>query len=382
MQPQAHSATHATAATGANGHAAPLAVPASSPGADGAVLDLVRRWRELSELERRAFNALARELNGTSMLIEASTLDLSERFQDLAGIAQGQVGRVDQIIAAAGALQVNGAEVPMHEALQSVESVLGKAIETVLFVSKNAMRMVYALEDVARDVAGAEQCSSQIEVINRQARYLALNAAIEATRSGAAGSAFNVIAREMKQLALATEQTSAQVRERIDAVTKGVRKGHEVMQEIATLDLSENILAKDRIDALLAGIAAQHGRFGSVLADTATASAEMAGTVGRLITGMQFQDRTKQQIAQVIETLAVLEAATESAQQATDAAMPGAFTPGSVDQVALERILEKQTLGGMKARVLSRLLSDDGGAEAADDEAAPADDQQGDIELF
>jgi methyl-accepting chemotaxis protein len=378
MQPQAHSATHATAATGANGHAAPLAVPA----ADGAVLDLLRRWRELSELERRAFNALARELNSTSTLIEASTLDLSERFQDLAGIAQGQVGRVDQIIAAAGALQVNGAEVPMHEALQSVESVLGKAIETVLFVSKNAMRMVYALEDVARDVAGAEQCSSQIEVINRQARYLALNAAIEATRSGAAGSAFNVIAREMKQLAQATEQTSAQVRERIDAVTKGVRKGHEVMQEIATLDLSENILAKDRIDALLAGIAAQHGRFGSVLADTATASAEMAGTVGRLITGMQFQDRTKQQIAQVIETLAVLEAATESAQQATDAALPGAFTPGGVDQEALERIIEKQTLGGMKARVLSRLLSDDGGEAAAEDAGPVADDQQGDIELF
>jgi methyl-accepting chemotaxis protein len=377
MQPQAHSATHATAATGANGHAAPIAAPA----ADGAVLDLLRRWRELSELERRAFNALARELNSTSSLIEASTLDLSERFQDLAGIAQGQVGRVDQIIAAAGALQVNGAEVPMHEALQSVESVLGKAIETVLFVSKNAMRMVYALEDVARDVAGAEQCSSQIEVINRQARYLALNAAIEATRSGAAGSAFNVIAREMKQLALATEQTSAQVRERIDAVTKGVRKGHEVMQEIATLDLSENILAKDRIDALLAGIAAQHGRFGSVLADTASASAEMAGTVGRLITGMQFQDRTKQQLAQVIETLSVLEAASETVQRATDAALPGAFAPGGVDQEALEQIIEKQTLGGMKARVLSRLLSDDG-AETTADDAAPADDQQGDIELF
>jgi methyl-accepting chemotaxis protein len=378
MQPQAHSATHATATTGANGHAAPIAVPA----ADGAVLDLLRRWRELSELERRAFNALARELNSTSSLIEASTLDLSERFQDLAGIAQGQVGRVDQIIAAAGALQVNGAEVPMHEALSSVESVLGKAIETVLFVSKNAMRMVYALEDVARDVAGAEQCSSQIEVINRQARYLALNAAIEATRSGAAGSAFNVIAREMKQLALATEQTSAQVRERIDAVTKGVRKGHEVMQEIATLDLSENILAKDRIDALLAGIAAQHGRFGSVLADTASASAEMAGTVGRLITGMQFQDRTKQQLAQVIETLAVLEAASETVQRATDAALPGAFAPGGVDQEALERIIEKQTLGGMKARVLNRLLSDDSAEAAADDAAPAADDQQGDIELF
>jgi len=52
-----------------------------------------------------------------------------------------------------------------------------------------------------------------------------------------------------------------------------------------------------------------------------------------------------------------------------------------VDQEALEQIIEKQTLGGMKARVLGRLLSDDG-AETTADDAAPADDQQGDIELF
>src|ERR1700733_4303588 len=84
-------------------------------------MDLIRRWCELSELERRTFIALTRELSSSSQLIESSTLDLSVRFQALADIAQAQVGRMDQIIAVASALEVDGAMVPLDEALQSVD---------------------------------------------------------------------------------------------------------------------------------------------------------------------------------------------------------------------------------------------------------------------
>jgi methyl-accepting chemotaxis protein len=345
---------------------------------DNSAIDLVRRWRELSELERRAFLALTRELTASSDMVERKTDDISKRFQALASIAGAQVGRVDRIVAAASALDVDGKAVPLDEALRLVENTLAKAIDTILFVSKHAMRMVYTLEDVARDVAGAEQCSGQIEVINRQARYLALNAAIEAGRSGASGAAFSVIAHEMKQLSQATEQTAVEVRSRISAVTEGVRRGHDVLREIATLDLSENILAKERIDSVLAGIAAQHQVFGAVLAETATASTELAGTVGQLVTGMQFQDRAKQLVAQVIETLAALEEGTAAAQTATDIAFPGLVEPGSFDQAILNRILEKQTMSAMKSRMLARLLTDDGSATAAE----PEDEAPGDIELF
>ena len=150
-----------------------------------AAMDLLRGWIELSELERRAFSALTQELSVSSELVERSTLELSERFQELAVIAQAQMGRVDEVIAVASSLTVDGETISLDEALQSVEITLGKAIETVLFVSKHAMRLVYTLEDVARDVSVVERCSTEIEVINQQARYLALNAAIEAARSGA-----------------------------------------------------------------------------------------------------------------------------------------------------------------------------------------------------
>jgi methyl-accepting chemotaxis protein len=348
---------------------------------DDAAMELIRRWCDLSELERRAFIALSQELTFSSDLVEQSTLDLSERFQALASIAQAQVGRVDRIIEVASGLEVDGVVVPLDAALQSVDGALTKAIETILFVSKHAMRMVYTLDDVARDVAAAQQISGQIEVINRQARYLALNAAIEAARSGAAGAAFSVIAHEMKQLAQATERTAVEVRDRIADVTAGVGRGHAVMQEIATLDLSQNIMAKERIDSLLAGIAAQHASFGVVLAETAASSSAMAATVGQLIVGMQFQDRTKQHIAGVIETLGVLRETTVAMQEFSAASFPGRFAPGGFDEVALERIIERQTLGGMKARILRRLLTAECSTETVADQNT-AGDAAGDIELF
>ena len=52
---------------------------------------LLSRWMELSELERRAFLAMARELAVTSSVIEHSAIDLSQRFQTLAEHARAQV---------------------------------------------------------------------------------------------------------------------------------------------------------------------------------------------------------------------------------------------------------------------------------------------------
>lgn len=361
-----------------SGPVAEVANTAPTPQADATIVDLLGRWLDLSELERRTFVALARELTVSSNLVESSTLDLSERFQSLATGAQAQMHKVDEIIAVAKSIEVDGKSMPLDTAMQAVEGVLVKVIETILSISKHAMRMVYALEDVALQVAGAEQCVAQIEAINTQTRYVALNAAIEANRSGNEGSAFRVIAREIKELSQKTEVTSKQVRERISSVTRGVKHGHGVLQEIATLDMSEHILAKQRLDAMITGVIQQNRAFNAVLSDTAESSAEMARTIGQLITGVQFQDRTKQHLGHVIDALDVLREGAMQLQQATSEAIPGAFNPGSIDKDLLQRLVDKQTLGAVKERILARLLSDE---HAVEDEGG-SNPQGDDIELF
>ena len=348
---------------------------------DARVMDVIGRWLDLSELERRVFSALAKELNSSSELVESSTQDLSGRFQKLATIAQAQMGRMETIITVAKSIEVNGEAVPIETAMRDVECVLLKVIDTILSVSKHAMRMVYALDATTQDVESAEQCAVQIEAINRQTRYLALNAAIEASRSGTAGGAFGVIAHEMKDLSLATEETSRQVRDRISAVAHGVRTGQAVLQEIATLDMSEHIHAKARLDSLTAGIIAQNQSFKAVLTAAAASSAEMATTIGQLVVGMQFQDRAKQHVAHVVEMLGVLGEATISAEEASWAAYPGAFQVGTINATWLDRILEKSTLASVKQRLLIQLTIGEKEAQPAHENNQP-EDASGDIELF
>ena len=352
---------------------------------DNPALDLIKRWLDLSELERRTFAALTRELSLSSELVENSTLDLSERFQTLAVLAQAQMGRVETVISIANTIEVAGETERVDAAMRSVEGILRKIIETILSVSKHAMRMVYALDDVKRDVDAAELCVAEIEKINDQTRYLALNAAIEAARSGQAGAAFQVIAGEVKELSRATELISQQVRTRISSVMQGVHNGHSVLREIATLDMSEHIMAKDRLDALIAALIAQNQAFGNILGTTAESSAEMSETIAQLITGMQFQDRTKQHLAQVIDGLNVLSDAGLSMQKAAWAQFPDAFQEGAVDQDLLDRLMDRQVLGTVKKRLLARLLAQDDEQSDASVDATLAgenDSLAGDIELF
>ena len=148
-----------------------------------------------------------------------------------------------------------------------------------------------------------------------------------------------------------------------------------VLQEIATIDLSEHITAKERLDALLNGMIVQNNAFNAILAKTADASADLSSTVAPLVMSLQFQDRTKQQLAHVVDALNTLVQATEALQETTHAAMPGRYKIGEIDHAWFDEIVNKQTLGGVRKRFLAQLMTD---AAPDEDEASSG----GDIDLF
>jgi methyl-accepting chemotaxis protein len=348
-----------------------------------AVESLIGRWLELSELERRAFAAMARELTATSSVIESSAIDLSQRFQHLAENARAQVSRVEEIAATAGSIEVDGQTVALVDGTRFIEDVLVKVINTVLAVSKNAMRMVYSLDDVTLEVKSAGRCVAELQTINRQTRFLALNAAIEATRAGKEGAAFAVIAREIKDLSNQTDTTVSNVSSRIASISDSLNRGHGVLREIASIDMSEHITDKERLDALLSGIIKQNADLSTILVETADASAALSATIAPLIMGLQFQDRTSQHLAHVIEALGTLGEAGEALRQATHEAVPETFVPGEVDRALLQRLVERQTLGAVRKRFLAHLVDESppesGASSAASSDAAA---EGGDIDLF
>lgn len=340
-----------------------------------AVAELLRRWLDLSELERRAFSTLVTEISTTSTMVENATVDLSDRFQALAEASQDQLNRMTSIIDVANAVHVDGEDIPLSDVTKFVESVLVDVIETILALSKHAMNMVYALDDVAREVDKAEQSIVGIEKINRQTNLLALNATIEAHRAGEAGKTFVVVANEVRDLSRSTNQLAETIRAQIGAVAAGVRQGHAILKQIATIDMSTHILAKDRLDKLMGGLNDQHQHFSTVLMEAARASNHISETVSQLVTGIQFQDRAKQHMEHVIDTLHVLERAVQELQGQVRAAVPDLSWSGGINEDWLRQIVDGYRLADLRKRFVARVLLNE-------QPESMSDNDTGSIELF
>lgn len=352
-----------------------MSAPAAKAPAAETMLDLLSRWLELGEIDRRAFIAMVEELTASAGLIEQSTIDLSARFRDLATAADAQTDRVQRVAGLARAIEVEGEWVPMAEATGFVRAALVQGIDALAAVADQAGQMVRALDGVGAEVLGAEECVAQIDIINKQARFVALNAAIEAQRAEGAGGTFKVIANELKELALETDRISRLVRQRISAVRLGLGGAHAQLRDIAGADRSAQAQTRRRLEAVMTGMTAQNSQLSAVVAEALEASGDMAGTVARLVTGAQFQDRTTQHLTHVSEAIGALGEATEALQRETRDAVPALSDRNGVDLGMLERMLSRQSLSSVRQRFLARLLDDRAVAPEQDDTA-------GDVELF
>jgi methyl-accepting chemotaxis protein len=107
--------------------------------------------------------------------------------------------------------------------------------------------VVEGLGESLRQVANM---ATLIASVSEQTKLLALNATIEAARAGTAGKGFNVVASEVKELAL----TTAGATDRIAATVATIEKGAQAVTEVITA-MTAAISGVDESTAALAQVA-------------------------------------------------------------------------------------------------------------------------------
>ncbi|RJF83381.1 methyl-accepting chemotaxis protein [Azospirillum cavernae] len=370
--------------------ATPHLTPAATPAADdpkGTVTvssDLLSTWMGFADVQRRTLGVVQTELARTSQHVEDATLDLSARFRILAEKAMEQSERVAQIVAVAGTVRIDDEQVPLDQLVVGMQDMITDMVSNIVTLSRHAMSMVYLLDDVQKDVVELEKSIGDIDVINRQTNFLALNATIEASRAGEAGRTFAVVAQEVRHLSHSTGDLAKRMRSKITAVVKGVRNGHEILRQIANTDMSPQMLAKERVDKTMDSLVEQTTHFQSVLETAASVSADMSSTIARVITGMQFQDLTKQRIEGINDSLAIMSAGLDELEGQIRAEVPssiGAREP----QEWLNSLLNRFTLSEMRGRFVRKLLLEGTALDengVLDVDVSHSDSAGGDIELF
>ncbi|MBP2313713.1 methyl-accepting chemotaxis protein [Azospirillum soli] len=370
-----------------DGRAPILEAGPESSGAGGKVPvtgELLSTWLGYADLQRRTLDAIQHELTRTSGTVEDATLDLSARFRELAEKAIEQSQRVEQIVMVAGSVEIDGERVPMDQLVTTMQDMIADMIANIVTLSRHAMSMVYLLDDVQKDVSELEKSIADIDGINRQTNFLALNATIEASRAGEAGKTFAVVAQEVRHLSRSTSELAERMRSKVTAVVKGVRNGHEILRQIADTDMSPQMLAKERVDKTMESLVDQTNHFQHVLETAANVSSEMSATIGHMVTGMQFQDLTKQRLEAINDSLAIMVAGLDELENRTRVELPASMG-AQVPQEWLDELLGRFKLSEMRQRFVRKLLLEGTALDehgALDVDAGHDDSSGGDIELF
>ena len=344
--------------------------------------ELLRRWMSLAQMQQRVIQALVGEVTRTSGFVETEADALSARFRRLAVNAQQQSARVDSLTGLSNGIEVDDKIVGIERITELLDQTLSDVVSKILMLSKDSMSMVYMLRRISANVRQAGKCMEQLDAINATTNMLALNARIEAERAGANGAAFRVVANEVRDLSKATQTLSADLRLELTAITEGVAIGNATLKRLATVDMSDNVMAKDKLDVLMAALRRRGVTLEDIIADAVQAAAAISTDVDAMVTGIQFQDRTKQRLEHVIDTLEIVGQAIEKIESETTAALPELMASSVPDTAWVKQLLDRYTMSEMRERFVVELL-DGKPANAADDvSATPTPTSSGSIELF
>jgi methyl-accepting chemotaxis protein len=338
----------------------------------------------LTEAQSRILNVVMTEIGEVNADIVQNFQQLTEGFQHLGVISREQTDVVTELARQSQNLVIDGQAMSINDLAENMGQVLINFIEKILFMSSRSVNMVYTLDDVMHHLEMVERSVKNIDKINGQTNILAINAKIEAAHAGDAGRSFAVVAEEVRELARNVSTLSDDLKNRIHNISDGLRKGYELLKEVAEVDTSgENLAVHASMTNMMNALVDQNSSMSKVLEKSAAASVEISQNIGEAVMRMQFQDRATQRLEAAMETLEILSQELKSSQESSNNLV--VLANWRVDDWSLsplaertgDRVIAKARLGHVRARFETTL-----DRSPSDLHTSHSSSQDEEIELF
>ncbi len=233
------------------------------------------------------------QISQSAGTVAASAGQMADGAQSLSLGAAEQAGAVQELSGTVADISENARQTAAaaEEAGQFVNQVVAQLVASVDSVGE----LNRAMEKISVSSAQISKIINTIEDIAVQTNILALNAAVEATRAGAAGRSFSVVAGEVRSLAsksdVAAKATKELIERSISAVSEGNLAVGKVTSSLAeTSTLAENVTAKmdtvvtavDNQTAAISQVTEGINQISAVVKVTSATSKESASNSQRL----------------------------------------------------------------------------------------------------
>ena len=250
---------------------------------------------------------LSGQLRNVIAQTEQAVTDLGNRFQDIATRAKQQSAEASDVFAGAGDGEV--------DIVGQTAAMLDQFVNDVSQSATIAMSVSMTMDKMDASTKAISGSLGEITFIADQTRLLALNAAIESARAGEHGRGFAVVADEVTKLANRSGQAAVNIKKLVAVVQKESQDAMRKVQELASVDLTKTLAAKDKLDRMTKALSDRNDTLRSNVSETGRRADQLANDIAGIVMALQFQDMTRQKLEHVIEPLEALARDLQSAQE-------------------------------------------------------------------
>jgi len=265
--------------------------------------------RELSENFGEQYAQAQAELQQVRNLVTDAIHKLIASFTNLESLTRNQQTLALEITQHQTAEHADGRNLDFESFLGEIASTLSVFVDTTVDTSRVGMDLVGGMDDINSRVNDIVGVLGEIESISKQTNLLALNAAIEAARAGEAGRGFAVVADEVRNLSMRSNQFSAQIRTYMNGVLESIHAAEQSIHGMASKDMNFALISRERVGNMLDSVRNLNTHMTNTVQQINGISMEVGTEVGRTITSLQFQDLVTQLLARVEDRMQAMGAA-------------------------------------------------------------------------
>jgi methyl-accepting chemotaxis protein len=245
--------------------------------------------------------AIERQVGQARDILTDAIRKIASNFQVLDHQTASQKALIQEILdAISGTAGKNANHISAQVFARETSQVLHQFTDLLATVSKQSIRTVYRIDDMARELDAVFKLVASVNEISEETFILAVNATIEAAHADGGGKSFAVIAANVRELSKKTRRFNEQIESQIVKARQTVNEVRETIGDMASRDLNVALAGKERVQDMLLQLQTFE-RFVATSLDKATHSAGLIRTAAdEAVTALQFEDIVMQLLQEIL----------------------------------------------------------------------------------